>query len=425
VPPSGEGKWSDDAALEALMEAIQARSRLISPAIPTWQGVLNRSWVGSILTGYCTTELRAVDTEFALLVESGLHSIVWLAAQLPARCLGSDGSILGDGLLLPAKQSFHRFFATYVGQYYLYGRIRQDLEVVSEPHLAAAGRIASEAMIFVLAHELAHAADGHLDPSGDASPEDAETELHQSAQEDEADALAAYVAFGDLWNDTVPRDELQLRLLGLRVAFLVLETVERCALAAPVSRHRTSLQRWQTLASILEPRLPADALISHIDLWSQLEPFLSFDEVAAPLPPDVDLLEGLTRHGWLRAEHIRHQEFWHTTELAVWQFRLQRPILDALIGFEICAATKLPNQTLADAYVLGRAAADAMVSSLPTRFTDGAAQRGAATSGDLMIYLRRRERWPEPFRSNADMVLPLHTMAAALARRIEQSLATD
>lgn len=39
---------------------------------------------------------------------------------------------------------------------------------------------------------------------------------------------------------------------------------------------------------------------------------------------------------------------------------------------------------------------------------------GAASHGDLIEHLRRREVWPEPFRSGTSGVLPIHTMAAAV-----------
>ncbi|WP_067862990.1 hypothetical protein [Nocardia shimofusensis] len=381
-----------------------------------------RVWIERLPTGYCTTELRPVEDEYAILVDSGLEDSILLGAKFFAHHFdGTVFEVAADEAHTGA--AFERYYATLMSQFFLHGRLHRADIISAGYDRMIASRICLEATSFVIAHELGHAMAGHQHFQGDNQWLEQSTippAYNAFAQEIEADAIAVQIAFGDMWSRSVGQGEIELRLLAVRLAFQTLQTVERCALVPVFAKHLPAPQRWAGILSFLRERLPQWLLDKHQATWVSLGARLTVGAVSELLPPDADIIEELRDAGWIAASWSYSGSDWRELESAAWQFRLRRPILDILIGHEVCLIEDRPDQTLADAWRVGSRYIDDFTSSLPDWLTGDDSGRGSATSGDLIQYLRYRDRWPEPFRAGTDIPLPLHTMAAAIGHRVAE-----
>lgn len=386
--------------------------------------VLSRTWIEVLDVGYCTAEIRPVEDEFAILIDSGLIRTLQAAAGLVAHHFHA-GLFQPDTVTVAERSALGRLYAAFVGQYYLLGRIREPFPLVSSRSDDIARHLANEALSFVVGHELAHAVAGHTsDPESTRWLDQSVSapELRQYAAEIEADALAVQLCVGDLWGQSVAEGELQARLLAIRLTFQVMETVERCSLAAAASRHLPAKRRWAGVRFALVERVSNEWLDTLDRAWDSIVSCLGFADVSELQAPGQRPIELLVTAGW-RTVPGTSCERWVELETSSWHFRLNTIILDTLIGIELLQPERLEGLSLGElgnAFLVGRRTVDGMLATLPPWLLDGGSTRGSASSGDLVQYLRRRSRWPEPIRSDMSTVMPIHLMAAALARRINQ-----
>lgn len=386
--------------------------------------VLARTWIEVLNVGYCAAEIRAVEDEFAILIDSGLIRTVQAAAGVVAHHFRA-GLFTPETVTGAERSALGRIYAAFVGQYFLLGRITEPFPLVSNSSDGIARHITTEALAFVVGHELAHAVAGHTSDRTSTrwlTQSAAPPELRQYAAEIEADALALQLCIGDLWGRSVAEGELQARLLAIRLTFQVMETVERCSLVAASSRHLPATRRWAGLRFALGDRVSSAWLDALDKAWASIVSCLSFSDVTELEPPRQPPLEALAASGWNALPGVLSDR-WVELETWAWQFRLETVILDTLVGTAFVQPPRLEDPNLDDAYLVGKSAVDEMLSRLPAWLLDGGSTRGNATSADLIQYLRRRSRWPEPIRSDANTVMPIHLMAASLARRVNHDLA--
>lgn len=386
---------------------------------------LGRVWVEELPTGYCLAEVRPVGAEYALLVDSGLPSTLHLGARLLAQHF-PQGLLAPGSVPQDVRRSFGRLFAAYLGQYYLFGRFRRAPGLALDSHEEAWARaLTTEAVAFVLAHELGHVMAGHR--PGDASPRWLDPSqlgvlTLPAAEELEADAVAVQLLLGDLRGSRVDQGVVDLRLTAMRLVFEALSAVELCYLVPPSSRHLPAGRRWAGVQTFLRERFPESLLHAHDRDWAVLAAALSFGPVDEPLPPETPLHLDLHSAGWDVDWSGGQRAAWADGELAAWQYRL-RPLLQRfLVGTEAMHLTVVSHADVAAVLKAGEAVLAEVLAKLPPHLAGaGSGRVGHAGVADLVVHLRQRGRWPEPFRSDDSLVLPLHLVAAAIAAQLVRS----
>ena len=425
--PQPVGRFCDDRRIDTVLSTLAARSSAMADNGRLVAETLSRTWTERLDTGYCSTEIRRVSDQYAILIESGLIDAFDIGAAAVARHYGAGFDI--PSVDAGVRDSFGRFFATFVSQYFLYGRIRNaPLPLIGfDPRVAA--RIAQEGLLFVLGHELGHAMAGDHHFHGDrlwTDDDDVPDSLNRFAPEIEADAIAVQFSFGSLWaGEPLGQAEIELRLFAVRMSFAILQTVEQCCLTPRFARHLPAGRRWAGVASFLDRRLPSWLLDKHHEDWDALGPLFEFGRLLTVAPPKRSLATALRDNGWIDANTLLPD--WEDIETAARQFRLSTPVLYAVLGL-LCAELEFDDPEAAvltsdaqrrAAVVAGSAVVDALVSSLP-HWLAPVDDRPATTSvADVIEYLRKHQRWPEPFRSHPDIAPPVHLAAAAIARRFQ------
>ena len=155
-------------------------------------------------------------------------------------------------------------------------------------------------------------------------------------------------------------------------------------------------------------------------LWGVLGQALTFTEASAIVPPFEGVLTALRREGWIADFEPSLEEEWSEHEQLIWHFRQPAPIVEFLIGADAITAIPDLSGDLAATFRVGHEAVTSLLDSLPPWLTGSDPQRGQATSGELITYLRRRDRWPPPFAEGAP--LPIHLMASAVHQRLNGRL---
>lgn len=423
--PSND-EWEDDHSNDphwsAVVRLAASRARELASAAEETQQVIASLWIERVDGGYLATELHPLDGEFALLADVGLQRMIDVNAMLVARhYLGP--SFDASHCTAPARTAFARLYHSLVGQFYLYGRLRHPLPLPLLGPRPVADRVAQEAALFVLAHELGHAVAASHHRAGLLhwlEPERPSGDLTDFAVEIEADAFAVALCFADLWGARVGEAEATLRILAIRLTLNTMEAVEAASLLPRVFRHLPARRRWNGIRSYLAERFP-DWLLERVDdLWRVLGEALTFTEASAIVPPVEGILTALKREGWIANFEPSVEEEWAQHEEMVWHFRQPAPIVEFLIGAD--AVTALPGLRgdAAPTYRIGHQAVTSLLHSLPPWLTGADPQRGQATSGELITYLRRRDRWPPPFADGAP--LPIHLMASAVHQRLNGRL---
>ncbi|MGB7979861.1 MAG: hypothetical protein WCF36_03585 [Candidatus Nanopelagicales bacterium] len=406
---------TDDPAIASCLRVLSARAESARDSGEALRNALSRTWITTVSSGFCSTDSRPVADQTAILVDRGLIRAIEAAAALVGRHY-ADPEFDARACTDEQRADFARAHTTFLGQYFLFGRASTGLGVCSsDPRVDA--RVAREALAFVLAHELGHVMAGHT-PSGDRlswiTPENTPADLHQFAAEIEADALAVQMLLGDMWDTTVGQSEVDARLFAIRTVLQTFETVEECALVPVTRRHLPARRRWEGLLNAFTRRFSIETLGRHEALWGGISPHLRFAPAFEVETPQTPVSQALSEAGWTGIGDPRAWSEWDGLEAAVWQYRLPREVVEVLVGYEAGVLLDEGHSLGQESYRLGRRAVAELVEGLPRwlRGTDSA--HGSASSGDLIAYLRRREVWPEPFRSTHDGVLPIHTMASAV-----------
>jgi hypothetical protein len=375
-------------------------------------------------SGHCSAEARIGDGKPALWIDSGLLSALRLASLLVARHF--DEGLFRTGVVDDeTRASFARLFRAFLGQYYLFGRFRLDPPSLPDDQFGKlAGLIAAEAATFVIGHELGHVIAGHLDePCATRWLDRSATtrRTHDAAQEIEADALAVAVALADLFGATVPEGLADLRLLAIRLSYELLSSVEHCYLVAHSRSHLPADERWEGVLHFLHRRFPPATLVRVSKGWQLVAEALRFPVTTNFEPPAVPVLDDLKAHHWpapdIAAEGGKAD--WDMAEESSRQFRLDATFQYALIGSAVLGIEDLSAIAEGDLLAAGRAVVDELEAGLP-RLLKGENTFVHATPGvgDLVRHLRLRQSWPEPFRSDQSLGLPIHLAAGAVAKRL-------
>jgi hypothetical protein len=378
--------------------------------------------VDVVPSGYCSAEVRGTADKPTLRIDSGLLSALRLASLLVARHF-DQGLFRIDTVTEDTRVSFARLFRTFLGQYYLFGSFKlKPPDLSSDPSGKIAQLIAREATAFVLGHELGHVVAGHLGEIGATRWLDrtSTTErANDAAQEIEADALAVAVVLADLFGTTVPEGLADLRLLSIRMAYEVLSSVERCYLVANARSHLAADTRWEGVFNFLHRRFPSSTISRVAEGWGKIAEALRFPIALDFQSPDTSIQDDLALHGWPALSHSQaDQTDWIMAEESSHQFRLHTIYQYALIGAEALGIQDLSAIGEGKLLAAGEKVVDALEEGLP-RLLKGQSVGIYATPGvgDLVRHLRRREVWPEPFRSDTARSLPIHLAAGAIARR--------
>lgn len=424
VPAKDE--WQDDHSNDPLWSAVvrlaARRAKELAFARKETQHAIASLWIERVDGGYLATTLHPVDGEFALVADAGLQRMIDVGAMLVARHY-LDPSFDASHCTDAARTTFGRLYHSLVGQFYLYGRLNHTLPFPLLGPQEIAARVAQEASLFVLSHELGHAVATSQHRAGLLRWLDQErlsADLADFAVEIEADAFAVALCFADLWGARVGEAEVTLRIMAIRLTLNTMESVEAASLIPRVFRHLPARRRWNGIRYSLAERFPG-WLLERVDaLWGVMGEALMFTEASAIVPPFEGILTSLKREGWLTDFEPSLGEEWTQLEKSVWQFRQPAPIVEFLIGAD--AVTALPDMSgdAADTYRIGNQAVTSLLNSLPPWLTGADPQGGQATSGELIAYLRRRDHWPPPFAHGAP--LPIHLIASAVHQRLNGRL---
>lgn len=385
---------------------------------PDLAAILGRTWIEEGDGGFVTARLYPIGGEFAVLTDRGLVDLLKLGGQLISRHYGGSSFEL-EHCEVEQRIAFARINTTVTGQLFLRGRLSERLPPLEPKWAPVADRVLGEAMLFVLAHELGHAIalGEHLQGTPHWLDEGSiPSELRDVAAEVEADGFAVAVVFSDVLGAAVGDSEVLLRLMAVRLVLQVLESAERASLATTQQRHLPAERRWGGIRSYLGSVMPTWLLERFEDLWDIVRRPLTITEALGPeLLLDSPMAVGVT-HGWLTPH--TEDPWWQDVELQVGQFRLPTTLLEVLIGTD--AASFLGETDLRNTLALGRKAVADLLPTLPP-WTRGADPRGRqAGSGELINYLRKRDRWPHPFSDGAP--LPIHLMASAVHRSVRGPL---
>lgn len=420
APGEISGQAADDHAdhplIASCLRVLAHRAESARDSGTAFRDALANTWVTTVSSGYCATDARPVGTQTAILVDRGLIRALEAAAALIGQHYEGPEFSVG-ACTAEERAAFARAHTTFLGQYFLYGRASTALGVRSrDPRVDT--RVLKEALTFVLAHEIGHVIAGHT-PSGDnlswIAPENIPAGLHAFAAEIEADALAAQLQLGDLWNQRVGRSEVEARLFAIRSVLLTFETVEASALVPVNRRHLPAKRRWDGLLNALTRRFDSATLRHHEELWEAVAPQLRFAAATEVEPPRDSVTEALRHAGWTGAgAGASAWSHWDELEAAVWHYRLPLEIVEALVGYEAGLLLDPMHEMGPESCRLGGIAVSELIAQLPRWLRGSDSSRGSASSGDLIAHLRRRSAWPEPFRSATEGVLPLHTMASAV-----------
>jgi hypothetical protein len=419
-------EWQDDHSNDPRWSAVarlaDSRAKELASAATETQQAIASLWIERVDGGYLATTLHPLEGEFALLADVGLQHMIDVNAMLVARHYREpsfDASHCTDA----ARSAFARLYHSLIGQFYLYGRLRYPLPFPLLGPQPLAERVAQEAALFVLAHELGHAVAASQHRAGLLhwlDPERPPADLTDFAVEVEADAFAVALCFADLWGAHAGEAEATLRILAIRLTLNTMEAVEAASLLLRVFRHLPAKRRWNGIRSYLAERFPRWLLHRVDDLWGVLGEVLTFTEASAIVPPFEGILTSLRREGWIAGFEPSAEEEWSQHEEMIWHFRQPAPIVEFLIGAD--AVTAMPDLSgdVAATYRVGHHAVTSLLDSLPPWLTGSDPEGGQATSGELISYLRLRERWPPPFADGAP--LPIHLMASAVHQRLNGRL---
>lgn len=424
APSSNE--WQDDHSNDphwsAVVRLAAARAEELASAGEETKQAIASLWIERVDGGYLATTLHPLDGEFALLADVGLQRMIDVNAMLVARHY-QEPSFDAAHCTDAARSAFARLYHCLLGQFYLYGRLRHPPPMPLLGPRLVADRVAQEAALFVLAHELGHAVAASHHQAGSLhwlDPERPPGDLTDFAVEIEADAFAVALCFADLWGARVGEAEATLRILAIRLTLNTMEAVEAASLLPRVFRHLPARRRWNGIRSYMADRFPGWLLERVDDLWGVLGQALTFTEASAIVPPFEGVLTALRREGWIADFEPSLEEEWSEHEQLVWHFRQPAPIVEFLIGADAITAIPDLSGDLAATFRVGHEAVTSLLDSLPPWLTGSDPQRGQATSGELITYLRRRDRWPPPFAEGAP--LPIHLMASAVHQRLNGRL---
>ena len=437
--PVVEHPNTDDRFIASCLRVLDKRAGSARDFGEAFRAALTKIWVTTVSSGYCSTDARPVGDQTAILVDRGLIRAVDAAAALIGQHY-EEPEFSSEACTDEQRAAFARAHTTFLGQYFLYGRAAEALDVRSRD-LRVDRLVAGEALTFVLAHEIGHVIAGHS-PSGESlswlKPENVPAGLHAFAAEIEADALGLQLHSGDMWDQTVGRSEVEARLFAIRSVLLTFETVEACALVPVNRRHLPARRRWEGMLNALTRRFDMATLTRHEALWDVMSPHLRFTETQALESPRTAISEALRDAGWqaparsglaVDSEVNRTREAretreeseisetwkrWDDLEAAVWQYRLPRQVVETLVGYEAGLLLNPAHQMGSESHRIGRLAVTELIEHLPRWLRASESSLGSASSGDLIVHLRRRNSWPEPFRSATKGVLPIHTMASAV-----------
>lgn len=406
---------TDDPILAAALQELRGRGRFMRDGGRALEAALDAAWFQRVSTGYCSTDVRRVEAETAVLVDDGL---VWAAeagSSLAARHY-VDPEFSLEHVSPSARDAFARVHDVFMGQYFLFGRAKYRLGLTSGT-AELDRRMTLECVAFVLAHEVGHVMAGHRAGSSstewltkDGMPE----HLHAYGPEIEADAIAVQLLLGDMWGRSVAQAEVELRLLAMRLTMQALETVEQCALVPGPRRHLPVRRRWEGVLYFLHKRFPATTLDGFWQLWEGIVPSLTFRTASELSPPTEPASAEALRYGWVDPSAVDALKRWDDLEDAVWQYRQPAGVLQAVIGLEIGQLREPPVTDVPLSRQLGIAFIDTMLAGLPLWLVGGERNEDPASAGDLIQHLRSRTRWPEPFCSATHGVLPIHLVAAAV-----------
>lgn len=404
-----------DPLVAEVLQELRTRARSMRDGGRRVDAALDVTWFERVPTGYCSTDVRPVEDETVVLVDDGLVWAVKAGSSLVARHYFHPQFAL-EHVSAADRHAFARVHDVFLGQYFLFGRAKSSIGLASGAE-AVERRLTQECVAFVLAHELGHVVAGHRadgDSTGWLASATTPEPLHAFAPEIEADAIAVQLLLGDMWGNSVAEAEVDLRLLAMRLTLQTLETVEQCALVTVLRRHLPAGRRWEGVLNFLHRRFPATTLERFSRLWDGLAPSLRFGTATELLPPATSASDDALRHGWVARSTTRVLRRWDDLEDAVWQYRQPAAVLHAVIGLEIGQFQDPPVTDVMEARLLGIALTDEVLTGLPGWMLGGLAAGGAASAGDLVEHLRLRARWPEPFRSAEQGVLPIHLVTAAV-----------
>lgn len=417
-----EDDHSNDPYWSAIVRLAALRANELASAGEETQRAIESLWVEQVDGGYLATTLHPLEGQFALLADVGLRRMIEVNAMLVAHHY-QEPSFDASHCTEAARAAFSRLYHSLIGQFYLYGRLRYPLPLPLLGPRPVAERVAQEAGLFVLAHELGHAVAASHHRAGLAhwlDPQGPPGDLTDFAVEIEADAFAVALCFADLWDAHVGEAEATLRILAIRLTLNTMEAVEAASLLPRTFRHLPARRRWNGIRSYLAERFPGWLLDRVDELWAVLGEALTFTEASAIVPPLEGILTALRREGWMADFEPAVEEEWAQHEQLVWHFRQPAPIVEFLIGADAVTARPDLSGNLADTYQVGHQAVTSLLDSLPPWLTGSDPERGQATSGELITYLRRRDRWPPPFTDGAP--LPIHLMASAVHQRLNGRL---
>ena len=414
---SWEDEHSNDPRWSAAVRLAARRSQELQHGTEETQQALASLWVERVNTGYMAIALHPLAGEFALVADSGLQELINLAAVYVARHY--RGSSFDAAHCPPvARSSFGRLYQIQLGQFYLYGRFCEPSPAGLDGG-AVAERVMQEATLFALAHELGHAVAATEHRAGHMywlDEQQAPANLGHVAVEIEADAFAVALCFADLWGASVGEAEATLRMLAIRLTLNAMEAVEAASLVPRVDRHLPARRRWNGIRSYLAERFPAWLLERVDELWEALAGPFTFTEASVLVPPFEGVLFSLARDGWLDAYDPAEEEQWAQREQLVWHFRLPLRISEYLIGADAVSTVPGSEPDHVETFRAGQQAVTELLEGLPDWLVGDDPAHGQATSGELISYLRIRERWPAPFCDGAP--LPIHLMASAVHQRL-------
>jgi hypothetical protein len=379
--------------------------------------------VSVVPSGYCSAEVSLTRDGPALRIDSGLLSALRLASLLVARHF-DEGLFRVGAIDDETRASFARLFRAFLGQYYLLGNFRLEPPTPPDDSAGAVVRlITSEATAFVLGHELGHVVARHLGEAGATRWLDqalTTERTHSAAQEIEADALAVAIVLADLFGAKVPEGLADLRLLSIRLAYEVLSSVERCYLTPPSRSHLSAGDRWQGVLHFLHTRFPPSTIARVSNGWAPIADALRFPVTMDFEPSGIRIEDDLNAHGWPALSDAQDGAVdWDMAEETARQFWLRAAYQHALIGAGAMGIQDLSAIGNDELVAAGETVVEGLVKNLPRLLRgQSSAIRAMPGAGDLVRHLRRRDVWPEPFRSDSSLGLPIHLAAGAVARHL-------
>jgi hypothetical protein len=409
-----------------LHSELRRRSTSVVESSSRSNAVLDKTWIQIADTGYCHAEIVSVGDEFCIFIHSGLTSMVRQASFVVAAHF-RDG-LYEDGAVTDEHSDWYRrMLGIYVGQLHLFGLIRYHLPTIRRG-ARLVDDVAIEAMLYIVAHEASHAIAGHFGRNDDAPGFDTDEHesLHSYSNEIEADALASIIWMGDFWGATVTEGDIQLRLLAARVAFHVLELAEDTAIFPTASRHLPAELRWSALESSLENDIESEYVQRLAEQWKEMRNAIEIHDSFELRPPGDSIVRILKDEEWIDAElGPEEDDRWSFLESASYHLRLHPVLLRILVGHEALypQAELIANPD--EEFKVGKRIIDDIAVSLPRWLKGGGKRNLTATSSDLISYLRDRDNWCEPFRSDGTLTLPIHIVAAAIARIVKDAFAAE